>query len=64
MSVNDGVIFGTSNYVDISIGDYYSFWVVGQILKLLEFLNLIILVLNVVEEAVVLLYGEYRQPRY
>ena len=59
MGIDHGVIFGPANNVDVAVGDYYGLGVVGEVFELLEFLDLIVLVLDVVQETVVLFYWEY-----
>lgn len=60
VGVNDSVVFGSSDYVDVTVGDYDGFGVVRKVLELLKLLNFVVFVLDVVQKAVVLLNRKYR----
>jgi hypothetical protein len=62
MGVNDVVILGPSDDMNVSIGDDDGFGVVREILELVKLLNLVVLVVKVVQEAVILLDGKDRHP--
>ncbi len=62
MCVDDLVIFGASNDMYVTVGNYDGFGVIREVLKLLKLLNFIVFVLDIVQKAVVFLDGEDGQP--
>lgn len=62
MGVNNCIVFCASNYMYIAVWNYNSLRIVRQVLKLLKLLDFIVLVLDVVQKAVILLYREDRKP--
>lgn len=64
MVVNDFLIFRSSDYVDVSVGNEDSLRVIGQVLKLFKLLYFVVFALNIVQEAMVFLDRENRNPSH
>jgi hypothetical protein len=62
MCVDDFVVFGASDDMDIAVGNNNCFRVIRKILKLLELLYFVVFALDVVQEAVAFLDGKNGKP--